>query len=387
MPQPPDPSPEPRPQAGRSLSEADLLLPLAAAICIIIGWTVVLDYESVILPLAAGSSAISSRVQLMRLVMGLLSIGGLGLALLAARNGRRRREAEAALLLAHDALSQRMARRTDLLRTRTRALRESRLRERLAETEAEAAYAAGQVEAAGAYLHGVGNAISAMDLELLRLSRARAAAPRLEAAFAAVAEGLRGGQPDRAAADLESLRQTLLERAMPRLAAGVAAVAELKDRMAADLERHRGEFERRDKREPYLQDVRLDEELAAILDRMPRAAGSDPVAREIAPGLRLRTRKQPFLAALAALVRQSLDAAVGAVTVRLYPASGRAVLVIEGVTLPGGEVGPVAAGINFLNENGGAVRQEPASASQPPRLVIEMAGQPPQAADPSAGLS
>ena len=388
MPKPPDSDPEQRPQAGRGFSEADMLLPLAAAICVIIGWAVVLDYESVTLPLAASSPAIGSRIQLMRLVMGLLSIGGLGLAMLAARNGRRRREAEAALLLAHDALSQRMARRTDLLRTRTRALRESRLRERLAETEAEAAYAAGQVEAAGAYLHGVGNAISAMDLELLRLSRALAAAPRLEAAFAAVLESLRGGQPDRAEADLESLRQTLLERAMPRLAAGVAAVAELKDRMAADLERHRGEFERRDKREPYLQDVRLDEELAAILDRMPRAAGSDPVAREIVPGLRLRTRKQPFLAALAALVRQSLDAAVGAVTVRLYPGSGgRAVLVIEGASLPGGDVGPVAAGINFLNENGGAVRQEPASVSQPPRLVIEMAGQPPEPPDPSAGLS
>ncbi len=388
MPKPPAPDPEQGLQAGRSLSEADVVLPLAAAICIIIGWTVILDYESVILPLAASSPAIGSRVQLMRLVMGLLSIGGLGLALLAARNGRRRREAEAALLVAHEALAQRMARRTDLLRTRTRALRESRLRERLAETEAEAAYAAGQVEAAGAYLHGVGNAISAMDLELLRLSRALAAAPRLDAAFAAVAESLRGGQPDRAEADLESLRQTLLDRAMPRLAAGIAAVAELKDRMAADLERHRGEFERRDKREPYLQDVRLDEELAAILDRMPRAAGSDPVAREIAPGLRLRTRKQPFLAALAALVRQALDAAVGGVTVRLYPASGgRAVLVVEGASLPGGDVGPVAAGINFLNENGGAVRQEPATASQPPRLVIEMAGQPPTSTDPSAGLS
>ncbi|EKO38327.1 MAG: hypothetical protein B193_2966 [Solidesulfovibrio magneticus str. Maddingley MBC34] len=388
MPKPPAPDPEQGLQAGRSLSEADVVLPLAAAICIIIGWTVILDYESVILPLAASSPSIGSRVQLMRLVMGLLSIGGLGLALLAARNGRRRREAEAALLLAHDALSQRMARRTDLLRTRTRALRESRLRERLAETEAEAAYAAGQVEAAGAYLHGVGNAISAMDLELLRLSRALAAAPRLDAAFAAVAESLRGSQPDRAEADLESLRQTLLDRAMPRLAAGIAAVAELKDRMAADLERHRGEFERRDKREPYLQDVRLDEELAAILDRMPRAAGSDPVAREIAPGLRLRTRKQPFLAALAALVRQALDAAVGGVTVRLYPASGgRAVLVVEGASLPGGDVGPVAAGINFLNENGGAVRQEPATASQPPRLVIEMAGQPTTSTDPSAGLS
>jgi hypothetical protein len=388
MPPSPDPDPDQRPSAGVGLNEADVVMPLAAAICITIGWAVVMDYESVIQPLAASLPAMESRIRLMRLVMGLLTVGGLGLAFLAARDGRRRRQAEAQLHIAHAALARRMARRTDQLRTSTRALREARLRERLAETEAEAAYAAGQVEAAGAYLHGVGNAISAMDLELLRLSKALAAAPRLEAAFAAVAEALRGGKVEQAAADLESLRQTLLERAMPRLAAGIAAVAELKDRMAADLERHRGEFERRDKREPYLQDVRLDEELAAILDRMPRAAGSDPVVREIVPGLRLRTRKQPFLAALAALVRQALDAAVGAVTVRLYPASGgRAVLVVEGATLPGGDVGPVAAAINFLNENGGVIRQEPASASQPPRLIIEMAGQPARAADPTSGLS
>ncbi len=388
MPTPSDPAPEQRPRSGLGLNEADMLLPLAAAICIIIGWTVVMDYESVIQPLAASSPAVGSRIQLMRLVMGLLSVGGLGLSVLAARDGRRRRQAEAALFLAHAALSQRMARRTDLLRTRTRALRESRLRERLAETEADAAYAAGQVEAAGDYLHGVGNAISAMDLELLRLSRALAAAPRLDAAFAAVVDGLRRGEAAQAATDLEALRQTLLDRAMPRLAAGVAAVAELKDRMAADLERHRGEFERRGKREPYLQDVRLDEELAAILDRMPRAAGSDPVARELVVGLCIRTRKQPFLAALAALARHALDAAVGAVTVRLYPApDGRAILVIEGATLPGGDVGPVAAGINFLNENGGVVRQEPALSNQPPRLVIEMGGQPAKVAHTPARLS
>lgn len=388
MPTPSDPDPDLRPPAGFGLNEADLLMPLAAAICITIGWAVVMDYERVIQPLAAHLPAVGSRMRLMRLVMGLLTLGGLGLACLAARDGRRRRQAEAELRIAHAALARRMARRTDQLRTRTRALREARLRERLAETKAEAAYAAGQVEAAGAYLHGVGNGISAMDLELLRLSRALAAAPRLDAAFAAVADALRNGETDRAAADLESLRQTLLERAMPRLAAGVAAMAELKERMAGDLERHRGEFERRDKREPFLQDVRLDEELTAILDRMPRAAGSDPVAREIALGVRLRTRKQPFLAALAALVRQALDAAMGAVTVRLVAGSGgRAVLVIEGATLPGGGVGPAAAGINFLNENGGAVRQEPATASQPPRLVIEMAGQPAQAADPASGLS
>jgi hypothetical protein len=78
-----------------------------------------------------------------------------------------------------------------------------------------------------------------------------------------------------------------------------------------------------------------------------------------------------------------LDAAVGAVVVRLLSGpGGRAVLVIEGATLPGGDVGAVAAGINFLNENGGSVRQEPATAATPPRLVIEMAGLAPAAAGP-----
>ena len=72
----------------------------------------------------------------------------------------------------------------------------------------------------------------------------------------------------------------------------------------------------------------------------------------------------------------------------LSPApDGRAILVIEGATLPGGDVGPVAAGINFLNENGGVVRQEPAVANQPPRLVIEMAGQAPTSAGAPASLS
>jgi hypothetical protein len=379
MPTPPpyDPDPGTSPASGDRLHEADLILPLASTICIAIAWAVILDYEQVILPLADGSPSVASRILLMRLVMGLISLGGLGLALLAARHARRRRQAEAALLVAHAALARRMARRTDILRTRTRALRESRLRERLAETEAEAAFAAGQVEAAGAYLHGVGNAISAMELELLRLSRALAAAPRLEAAFAALEGDVRAGDTPKALAALEALRRTLLVRAMPRLADGVAAVAELKERMAADLERHRGEFERRGLPRPYLAEVRLDEEVAAILDRMPRAAGSDPVARELAPGLTIRTRKQPFLAGLAALVRQSLDAATGAVTVRLASGpGGRAILCLDGVVLPGGDVGPAAAGINFLNENGGSVRQEPGTADRAPRLIIEMADSP-----------
>ena len=391
MPIPPDPvSPASgdSPSPGRRLREIDLILPLAAAICIFLGWYVILDYERVVVPLAVGSPAVASRLVLLRLVMGLLSVGGLGLSVLAARDARRRRQAEASLLLAHAALARRMARRTDILRVRTRALREARLRERLAESEAETAFAAGRVEAAGAYLHEVGNCLSALDLELLRLSRALAAGPRLEAVFRTLESDIRSGDVDTAARTAGLLEQTLLGRAMPRLSAGVAAIAEVKDRMAADLERHRGEFERQGKVQPYLQEVRLDLEVAAILDRMPRVAGSDPVARELAGGVRIRTRKQPFLAGLAALVRQALDTAPDAVTVRLTQGGdGAVVLTLDGAGMPDVEPGAVADGINFINENSGSLRYDPGAPDRPPRLIIELDARLPKPAAPAPGLS
>lgn len=391
MPTSPDPTaapPEAGPPPRQGLREIDLILPLAAAICIILGWYVFLDYERLIRPQLVASPLVEARVFRMRLVMGLVSFGGLGLALLAARDARRRRQAEAALLVAHAALARRMARRTDILRSRTRALREARLRERLAESEAEAAFAAGRLEAAGAYLHEVGNSLSALDLELLRLSRALAAAPRLADAFGKLSDDIRAGDSERALAAAAVLQESVLGRAMPRLTRGVAALGEVKGRMAAELEHHRGEFERSLKVRPYLQEVRLDEEVAAILDRMPRAAGHDPVLRVLAPDVRIRTRKQPFLAGLAALLRQALDAATASVTVRLERApDGGAILVLEGAGLPESGGTAVAAGINFLNENGGSVRHQPAEPGRAQRLVIEIAAPARDAVRSGAGHS
>lgn len=391
MPTSPDPiptAPDSDPPPRQGLREIDLILPLAAAICIILAWFVFLDYERLVSFQLAALPQVEGRLFRMRLVMGLVSVGGLGLSLLASRDARRRRLAEAALLVAHAALARRMARRTDLLRSRTRALREARLRERLAESEAESAFAAGRLEAAGAYLHEVGNSLSALDLELLRLGRALAAGPRLAGAFATLARDIRSGDSERALAAAAVLEEAILGKAVPRLAAGVAALAEVKGHMAAELERHRGEFERRAKVRPYLQEVRLDEEVAAILDRMPRAAGSDPVLRELARDVRVRTRKQPFLAGLAALLRQALDAATAPVTVRLEKApGGRAVLILEGAGLPESGEAAVAAGINFLNENGGAVRHQPAEPGRPARLVIEVADRCAELTPSDPGLS
>jgi tetratricopeptide (TPR) repeat protein len=392
MSHPPSAAPSPQPDVparGRGLREVDLLLPLAAAICIALGWHVFLDYERAVAACEAVVPEVAARVGEMRVMMVLLSVGGLGLAGLAARDARRRRRAEAELFVAHAALGRRMARRTDALKSRTKALRESRLRERLAEREAEAAFAAGQVEAAGTYLHHVGNALSAFELELLRLGRALEGAGRLDAAFDALARAIEAGDRAEAGRGAQVLRDAVIGRTFPRLAGCAASLGDLKGRMLGELERHRGEFERRGTPRPYMQAVRLDLELAAILDRMPRAAGSDPVSRDILPEVVVTVRKQPFLAGLAALLRQALDAATDPVRVRLGQGPDRrAVLTLDGV--PAAETGEpaVAAFINFLNENGGALRHEPGAAGRPPRLVVEIA-EPPRGQAPSAfpGLS
>lgn len=110
------------------------------------------------------------------------------------------------------------------------------------------------------------------------------------------------------------------------------ALGEIKARMLDDLERYPEAFERRGRPRHYLAAVRLNEELGAILDRMPRSAGHDPVARDIAAGVVVTVRRQPFLTGLRPpCSRQVLDAATGAVTVRLGRAPESAViLVLEG---------------------------------------------------------
>lgn len=358
-------------------SEVDLLLPVAAAICITLGWYVVMDYERAVMAVAPLVPALVERLRNVRLMMILLSIGGLGLAILAARDARRRRRAEKELRLAHAALGRQMARRTDALKSRTKALRESRLREQLKEREAEVAFAAGQVEAAGAYLHAVGNALTAFDLALLRLGRTLDGAERLDAAFVILLRFMEAGEWPQAIRQAAALRKAVLLRAVPRLAASAVALVEIKARMAGELERHRGEFERYGAARPYLQPICLDEEIAAVLDRMPRSAGSDPVVRDLAREVLVRNRKHPFLTGLTALVRQSLDAATGRVVVRLSrEPEKRAVLSLEGVPEADAGEPAVAAFINFLNENNGAIRFESAASGHPSRLVVEIGNAP-----------
>lgn len=372
------PAPEAKPPDPAARTGAwqgvDFLLPLVAAVCVVLGWFVVLDYERTALALGTNLPGLLERVWRMRLMMAFGSVGGFGLAWLAARDARKRRLAEQALERLNADLANRVVRRTVELRARTKALRESRLREQLREKEAEVAFQAGLVEAAGQYLHGVGNALSSLDLELLRLSRAVDGADRMAVVFDALAGELAAGRTEAAARLAASLREAVLGRTLPRIARSRDALVELKAGMSEELERRRDEFERGGQPVRYFQSFRLDVELAAVLDRLPGAAGGDQVVRDIASPVTVRTRKHTFLTGLAALLRQALDTAYGPVTVRLrQEAEGRAVLVVEGAILACSTGSDVAAFINFLNENNGAFRFEPVSPGQAAAVIVTIA--------------
>lgn len=362
--------PESAPRKG-TWQGADFLLPLVAAVCVVLGWFVVLDYEQTAMVLGGNLPGVLERVWRLRLMMAFGSVGALGLAWLAARDARKRRLAEEALEGLNAELARRVVRRTAELRARTKALRESRLREQLREREAEVAFQAGLVEAAGQYLHDVGNALSSLELELMRLSRAVDGAERIAAVFDALAEDVAAVRTEEAGRLLASLREAVLGRTLTRVARSKNALVEIKDAMSAELECRRGEFERGGQPVRYLQSFRVDNELAAVLDRLPRAAGSDPVVRDIAAPVTVRARKHAFLTGLAALLRQALDTAPGQVVVRLRQESGgRAVLTVEGA-LESCATGPsVSSFINFLNENNGIFCFEPASPGRAAALVV-----------------
>jgi len=357
--------------APKGPAGGDVLLPLAVALCVVLGWYVILDYERTALELAPHAPALLERVWSLRLMMAFLSVGGLGLGWLAVRDATGRRNAEAALKRLNAALASRVERRTEALRTRTAALRESQLRETLREKEAEVAFQAGLVEAAGHYLHDVGNALSALDLELLRLGKATEGADRLQAAFANLAGDIDAGRRDEAGRLLGSLREAVLGRAFPRVLAAQTALSEIKGRMADDLERRRDAFALDGGPRHYVQTFRLDLELAAMLDRLPRSAGSDPVVRDIEVPVTVRTRKHAFLTGLAGLLRQTLDHVSGPVAVRLrQDVDLGGTIVVEGAAAEGVSGPAVSACINFLNENNGSLRFEAAGNGQPSRLVV-----------------
>lgn len=319
------------------------------------------------------------------LMMGLMTLGGLGLVILSAGNIVRRRRAEKGLERANADLEARVARRTEELAAKNKALLESRLRERLSEKEAEIAFQAGLVESAGNYLHTAGNALTSLEGLFLRMRRTLDAAMRTREAFeaarqaAAKAGGTAPGVPETpetaenpdaadgtAARAVRDLETAILDRAVPRLAEILEEMAAVKARMIEDLERGRTQFESRRERGRLVQAVDLGHVLGEAAEEIrPQFETRDLTLAVVeTPGVVVHTGRRQVAAGLASCLALVRDAAVfgqpGEVLCRaLRGHDGRVRVNVRArgpafvESDPSRDDPELLAFINFLNENHG----------------------------------
>jgi hypothetical protein len=325
-------------------------------------------------------------------MMGLMSLGGLGLIILSAGNIVRRSRAELALERTNSELEARVARRTEELAVKTKALFDSRMRERLSEKEAEIAFQAGLVESAGSYLHTTGNALTSLEGLFLKMRRTLSAAARTREAFETALQAAAlapGGAHGPAAQGVRDLETALLDRAVPRLTEILQEMTEVKSRMIAELEGRRTEFESRSDRARLVQAVDLGRMLVDLGEEARPEFEVRYLTLTVADtaGVVVRTVRRQVAQGLSRCLAMVRDAALfgqpGEVAVRAGRGpDGRARVFVEARggaflgTDPSRDDPELLAFINFLNENHGVfgiVRD-----SEGFCLEVEMGGMPGQ---------
>jgi len=302
-------------------------------------------------------------------MMGLMTLGGIGLVILSTGNIVRRRRAEIELERANAELEDRVASRTEELAAKTKALVESRMRERLSEKEAEIAFQAGLVESAGTYLHTTGNALTSLEGLFLRMRRTLEAAARTEDAFAAArqaAQAALGRADGPVVEDIAALEAALLGRAVPRLSGILAEMGEVKARMIADLEGRRTLFDARTSRVRLSQAVDLGRELADAVERArPECAARGVVLSvRVVPGAVVQADRRKvghgFGRCLAMVCDAARAGSAGEIACQASRGGDGRVLVVmraRGAAFVGSEPSRddpgLLAFINYLNENHG----------------------------------
>ncbi len=302
-------------------------------------------------------------------MVGLMTVGGLGLIIVSAKNIVRRRQAEIGLEQANVELEDRVARRTEELQAQTKALMESRMRERLREKEAEIAFQAGLVESAGTYLHTTGNALTALEGLFLKMRRTLKAMAGADGAFvtarAALAEAL-GREDAPAVQGLDELQSALLGRAVPRLAETLTEMAELKTRMIAELEGRRGLFDARRPARRFAQAVDMGELLRELAEEARGKLSGSGLGIAVQDAIRLEARVARRKVAhglgrcldmIQGAARPGHDGAIRLSAGRREDGGTRVLLRAEGAAFVGADPcrddPQLLAFINYLNESHG----------------------------------
>ena len=142
-----------------------------------------------------------------------------------------------------DDLTRTFTQMADELDERSRALVETEVRAKMHEKEAELAYARGMFEAAGGYLHNVGNSITRLDSSLLDLDSIVRSTEQYPVVFDRLAAA---SDPDM----LARFRAVLVDRTVPRLRDSTAEIRRIKDIIQQTIRHQQQSF--RDAREAMI---------------------------------------------------------------------------------------------------------------------------------------
>lgn len=176
---------------------------------------------------------------------------------------------------------------------------ESRLQAELSAKERELAYTRGLYESASGYLHNVGNAITRMESSLLDLENVIKSSGQYGEAFARIRAGGEAG-----ARTLDRFEQVLVGKTVPALKAVAGSITRVKDAIRNAIAHQQAGFKAAVRQAS--EEVRLSEVLGDMCRHFQREHPA--LAAEIAPGVRVRSHREPLVQGLDNVIRNAIEA-------------------------------------------------------------------------------
>ncbi|MEW6712265.1 MAG: HAMP domain-containing sensor histidine kinase, partial [Candidatus Riflebacteria bacterium] len=201
------------------------------------------------------------------------------------------------------------------LESRTKAIIELKLRERMQEKEAELAFTAGLFESASSYLHNIGNALTRMDGHIHDLKNNVKAMDQFPEIFSRVMDAL--NDPDfqsgrkRVEELLKKFEGFLEDRLQKEMGEAMERIDELRNHMAKSVKMQLDAFQKTmEKKSDFIQEFNVSSIIEYIIeDFKPSFEKRDiDVVTDIEPEILIKNQKHPMIHGITNLIKNAIEA-------------------------------------------------------------------------------